>query len=139
MRQAFEIKTASDPRFLSVIRAAAGQIAQVAGFESNQIDQIKLAIDEVCTNIIRHTYKEDFDQEILLRFFLLENGLEICIQDFGEKIDPRVLQSRRKVHAQPGGLGLSLIQSVMDEIEFGLPTAVGNKCRLLKRKVNRET
>ena len=138
MKQAVEIRTASDPRWLSVIRAAAGQIARVVGFESNQIDQIKLAIDEVCTNIIRHTYKEDFNQEILLDFVLLENGLEINIQDFGEKIDPRFLRSRRKHQSQPGGLGLSLILSVMDEIEFGLPTTVGNKCRLVKRKSNPE-
>jgi serine/threonine-protein kinase RsbW len=138
VKQAIEIRIASDPRWLSVIRAAAGQIAQVAGFESHQIDQIKLAIDEVCTNIIRHTYKDDFDQEILLDFFLSEKGLEINVQDFGERIDPRFLRSRRKISSQPGGLGLALIQSVMDEIEFGLPTAVGNKCRLVKRKVSRE-
>ena len=132
MEQAFEIRTPSDPRLLSVIRAATAQMALVAGFEPKQIEQIKLAVDEVCTNIIRHTYKADPHQEIVLVFNLSKTGLEISIQDFGEKLDPRVLQKRKSRGPQPGGLGLSLIESAIDKIEFGLPTAVGNKCRLVK-------
>lgn len=139
MERAFEIRTLSDPQLLSVIRAATGQMAMVAGFESKQVEQIRLAVDEVCTNIIRHTYKGDPNQEMILVFSLFENRLEINIQDFGKKVNPRVLQKPRTRYCKPGGLGLSLIRSVIDEIEFGLPTAVGNKYRLVKYKENKET
>lgn len=138
MERAFEIRTLSDPRLLSVIRAATGQIALVAGFESKQIEQIKLAVDEICTNIIRHTYKTDPNQEMILDFTLLEMGLEIHIQDFGKKLDPRVLQRPRPCGSKPGGLGLSLIRSAIDEIEFGVPTPVGNRYRLVKYKEKKE-
>jgi len=134
MERAFEIRTLSDPRLLSVIRAATAQMAQVAGFEPKKIEQIKLAVDEVCTNIIRHTYKADPNKELILVFSLSEKGLEIDIQDFGEKLDPSVLQKPRTRRFKPGGLGLSLITSMIDEIEFSLPTSVGNKCRLVKYK-----
>ena len=138
MERAFEIRSLSDPRLLSVIRAATAQIALVAGFEPKQIEQIKLAVDEVCTNIIRHTYNADPHQEMILAFTLFEKSLEIDIQDFGEKVDPRVLQKPRPPRCKPGGLGLSLIESVIDKIEFGLPTAVGNKYRLIKYKGKKE-
>jgi anti-sigma regulatory factor (Ser/Thr protein kinase) len=134
MDHAFEIRTLSDPRLLSVIRAATGQIALVAGLESKQIDQVKLAVDELCTNIIRHTYKGDPYQDIILIFSLSETGLEILIQDFGKKVDPRVYQRPRTRSGEPGGLGLSIIRSMIDEIEFGLPTTSGNRYRLVKYK-----
>jgi anti-sigma regulatory factor (Ser/Thr protein kinase) len=138
MEGVFEIKALSDPQLLSVIRATTGQIASIAGFKSRQIEQIKLAVDEVCTNIIRHTYKGDPNQEIILVFTLSKTGLEIRIQDFGEKVDPQTWQSPKTRRRRPGGLGLSLIRSAMDEIEFGLPTTTGNTCRLAKHKQNEE-
>ena len=138
MERAFEIRTLSDPRLLSVIRAATGQIALVAGFESKQIEQIKLAVDEICTNIIRHTYQADPTQEMVLVFTFSERGLEIQIQDFGEKVDPHVLQEPRTHGSKPGGLGLSLVRSVIDEVELGVPTTVGNRFRLVKYRVHKE-
>jgi serine/threonine-protein kinase RsbW len=139
VERAFEIRTLSDPRLLSVIRAVTGQIAHVAGFSSKQIEQIKLAVDEICTNIIRHTYKGDPLQEMVLLYGLSEKGLEIHIQDFGKKVDPRLLQNPRPSSPKPGGLGLSLIRSAVDEIELVAPTAVGNKYRLVKYKTHKET
>jgi len=139
MEGTFEIRALSDPQLLSVIRATAGQIALVAGFQSAEVEQIKLAVDEVCTNIIRHTYRGDPNQEIVLLFSLFEKSLEIRIRDFGKKIDPRVLKNPTNRRHRRGGLGLSLIRSAMDEIEFGVPTPVGNTCRLVKLKAKGET
>lgn len=132
MKRTFEIRTLSEPRLLSVIRATTGQIALVAGFESKQVEHLKLAVDEVCTNIIRHTYKADPNQEMILVFTLFDNGLKVDIQDFGKKVDPRAFHQRSEHRAKPGGLGLCLIESMVDNIEFGLPVPVGNKCRLIK-------
>jgi anti-sigma regulatory factor (Ser/Thr protein kinase) len=138
MEGIFEIRVLSDPQLLSVVRATTGQIAAVAGFESGVVEQIKLAVDEICANIIRHTYKGDHNQEVILNFNILEKALEIKIQDFGEKVDPSFLHSPSTPRVTPGGLGLSLIRSVMDEIEFGLPTPVGNTCRLIKHRRSEE-
>jgi anti-sigma regulatory factor (Ser/Thr protein kinase) len=138
MKRTFEIRTLSDPRLLSVIRAATGQMALVAGFESKQVEHLKLAIDEVCTNIIRHTYNADPRQELILVFTLLDKGLKVDIQDFGERVDPRIFQQRSEHGTKPGGLGLCLIESMVDNIEFGLPAPVGNKCRLIKYRDTKE-
>lgn len=138
MEGTFEIRALSDPQLLSVIRAATGQMAIVTGFESKQIEQIKLAVDEVCTNIIRHTYEGDPSKEMIIVFTLFEESLEIKIQDFGKKVDPRVLQKTTTRPNSPGGLGLSLVRSAMDEIEFDAPSTVGNTCRLVKHKGGKE-
>ncbi|MBW2056749.1 MAG: ATP-binding protein [Deltaproteobacteria bacterium] len=138
MNGIFEIRTLSDPRLLSAVRSATGRIALVAGFESKQIEQIKLAVDEICTNIIRHTYRADPGQEMILDYRLIENGLEIHIQDFGQKVDPRLLERPRPSGLKPGGLGLSLVRSALDEFEFGLPSPVGNRYRLVKYRGDEE-
>jgi len=127
-----EIRTLSDPRLLSVIRATTGQMALIAGFESQQVEHLKLAVDEICTNIIRHTYKAEPDQKMVLVFTLLDNGIKVDIQDFGKKVDPHIFRMRSTPPSKPGGLGLFLIESMVDDIEFGLPTPDGNKCRLIK-------
>jgi len=127
-----EIRTLSDPRLLSVIRATTGQMALIAGFESQQVEHLKLAVDEICTNIIRHTYKADPGQEMIVMFTLLDNGIKVDIQDFGKKVDPHIFRMPSTPRSKPGGLGLFLIESMVDDIEFGLPTPVGNKCRLIK-------
>jgi serine/threonine-protein kinase RsbW len=139
MERAFEIRTLSDARFLSVVRATTGQIAQVIGFGSREVEQIKLAVDEICANIIRHTYKGDPNQEIILAFTPFEKGLEIHIQDFGKKVDPRVLERPKTRRSKPGGFGLFLIRSVIDKIELGASTTLGNTYRLVKYKQVRET
>jgi len=131
-KRTLEIRTLSDPRLLSVIRATTGQMALIAGFESQQVEHLKLAVDEVCTNIIRHTYKAEPDQKMVLVFTLLDNGIKVDIQDFGKKVDPHIFRMRSTPRSKPGGLGLFLIESMVDDIEFGLPTPVGNKCRLIK-------
>lgn len=133
-KRTLQLRTLSDPRLLSVIRATTGQMALIAGFESKQAEHLKLAVDEVCANIIRHTYKADPGQEMVLAFTLLDDGLKVDIQDFGAKVDPQTFRLRSTPRSKPGGLGLFLVESMVDRIEFGLPTLVGNKCRLVKYK-----
>jgi serine/threonine-protein kinase RsbW len=111
--------------------------ARRAHLEEQDAYQCKLAVDEACSNIIRHAYGGDstgvFD--VLIR---IDDGVcEIQLTDYGEPYDPQDIPSPTMGNtieeAQPGGLGLYLIRSVMDEVSY-TPGLQGNQLVMVKRR-----
>ncbi|MEL6822570.1 MAG: ATP-binding protein, partial [Calditrichota bacterium] len=95
-------------------------------------NEMILAVDEAVANIIRHAYKGADDKPINVFCDVHEDRLQIVLQDFGEEVDTNVVKSRDLDDVRPGGLGVHLIQSVMDEMEFSYSKEEGNKLRLVK-------
>ena len=48
----FQMKMASDPRLLAVVRGTVAQLTEALGFESSQCRKITLAVDEALSNVI---------------------------------------------------------------------------------------
>ncbi len=130
--ETFQIEVSSSPRLLQVVRAVVGQYGRLLDFSEEETHRLKAAVDEACANIIRHSYGGDPGQRIVITFTLSDARLEILLRDFGRKPDPARLQSRETDPSQPGGLGLALIRSVMDEVEFDLSQDEGTTLRLVK-------
>jgi len=127
----FQIKMASDPRLLSVVRGTISELAAVCGFEAEQCRCITLAVDEALSNVIRHAYKNHCDREIELNCRVLDDCLELTFVDSGEPAD------LSRVCAQPldevalGGRGTQLIREIMDEVSYERPEG-RNRLRLKK-------
>jgi len=51
-----EISIPAKPEFLKIIRAAVSSICQVMGFCDEDLNNVILAVDESCSNIIKHAY-----------------------------------------------------------------------------------
>ena len=58
-RQKFSIRFPSKTDNLEVIREFINSVAQKGGFDEEISDQIALAVDEACTNVIKHAHKYD--------------------------------------------------------------------------------
>lgn len=112
----FELKMASDPRLLSVVRSTVLEFAAVWGFEDDQRRGIMIAVDEALSNLIQHAYKNRCDREIELSCQAHDDSLEFTFTDRGEAPD------LSKVCGQPldeialRGRGTHLIQQIMDEV-----------------------
>ena len=129
----------SNPKWLSVARAAVERLAEVLGFPVEQCRSITRAVDEALTNIVRHSYSNRFDQPIAMYFRRaqrrhdgqVQQGLEILLCDRGPAVDPSQFQGRPLKEIRPGGLGLHFIRQAMDTVEFTRkgPT---NRLRLVK-------
>ena len=130
--ETFQIEVTSSPRLLQVVRAAVGQYGRLLDFPEEETHRLKTAVDEAITNIIRHSYGGEAGQRIVVTFVLSDAGLEIQLRDFGRKPDPARLKPREADLSRPGGLGLPLIRSVMDEVEFDLSPERGTILRLVK-------
>jgi len=133
----------SQPRLLAPARALVGSFANRLGFNEIQCGQISLAIDEAICNIINHGYDRRPDGEILVRIWALgddtaENngeaaGLHIVIEDRARQVDPEKIRSRDLDDVRPGGLGVYIIQEIMDEVQYEKRSGGGMRLSMTKR------
>ncbi|MDH3267420.1 MAG: ATP-binding protein [Ignavibacteria bacterium] len=117
-----ELRVKSKTENLSEIRDFVSANALKAGIQNATIDNIILAVDEACTNIIKHAYKLSPQGEIIIRIDYDEEKFTITIIDYGKSFEPdRVprpdLQKYYREH-KVGGLGMYLMKSLMDDVEY---------------------
>jgi len=118
---------------LRVLRAAMQQMCGLAGFAKLDCSKITLAVDEACSNVIRHAYMNRPGQPIIVTCRIGETHLEITVQDYGEPVDINRIKPRPLDEIRPGGLGVYIIRSVMDEVSYSNLPDIGN--RLVMRKI----
>ncbi|MDZ7722515.1 MAG: ATP-binding protein [candidate division KSB1 bacterium] len=132
MKKHVEIQFASDPALLCIVRAAVGQMCHVAGFNKRTCSKIVLALDEACSNIIRHAYHQETNHTIRLVSGIDDEKIEFTLLDTGTPIDVAKIKSRQLDEIRPGGLGVYLIKSVMDFTEWSFAEKSGNKLYMYK-------
>ncbi|MFH0880459.1 MAG: ATP-binding protein, partial [Lentisphaerota bacterium] len=52
----FGLKVPGETHSLSLIRLVMTHLAEMAGFQEEDIGKIEIAVDEACTNVIEHAY-----------------------------------------------------------------------------------
>jgi anti-sigma regulatory factor (Ser/Thr protein kinase) len=112
------VRLPSDPKYLPLLRAVVDQGAALAGITSLDRDRVLLALTEAVTNVIRHVYKDRPDQPIELSVRATPGSLSLELTDFGRFVDPAKICSRPLDEVRPGGLGVHLIRSTMDVVEY---------------------
>jgi anti-sigma regulatory factor (Ser/Thr protein kinase) len=131
------VKIPSETSHLALVRDLTKKMAEMAGFPPATADRLALAVDEATTNVIEHAYKGAADQEIELRFE--DRGAEFRVEliDTGEMVDPRSVPrvdiERFVTERRTGGLGMHLMEKIMDSVTFRR-SARRNVCLLVKRK-----
>jgi serine/threonine-protein kinase RsbW len=117
-----ELTVKSITNNLSIIRDFVYNAATGIGFPSDVIDNIILAVDEACTNIIKHAYKSYPEGEITVKLRYADKKFTIVIMDHGVPFKPETvpdpdLQTYYRQH-RVGGLGMYLMKSLMDEVKY---------------------
>ena len=133
-----EIKLAADPACLCIVRSAVRKAAQNAGLTERDVDAVILALEEAMANAIRHSYGGACRQPIIVTINSQEEGqdkrarLEIMVRDFGRQVNPKEIKGRNLDDVRPGGLGVHIIRSTMDEVEYSCPADGGMQVRMVK-------
>ena len=133
-----KISIVSSPSILPVIRPAVDKLCRLVGFDETCAGGIVLAVDEALANIIEHAYDGRQDQPIEVTLTPrmtagVATGLEVGLRDFGRVVDPCVIRGRPLEDVRPGGLGVHIMRSCMDEVEYIHPQEGGTLLRMGKR------
>jgi serine/threonine-protein kinase RsbW len=126
------ITVPSDPKYLCVIRDVTVRLGTLNGMDEAVTEQIKLAVDEACSNVIKHAYLGDPGQKIKVEYRITPGVYEVIIEDNGRKADPDLIKGRRLDEVRPGGLGIHFIRRVFDVFEFDEGRKRGNRLRLVR-------
>ncbi len=111
----------SQPRYLSGVRTTMSAVSNRLGFSCIDSSQIALAVDEAIANVIRHGYNQCGEERIWISIWPIESpecGIRILIEDEAQKVDPACIQSRELDEVRPGGLGVHIIQEIMDTVVY---------------------
>ena len=96
------------------------------------IFHITLSLEEAITNIIRHAYDGDETKEIIATCELDSEKVIIRLRDFGRQVDRAQIRSRELDDYRPGGLGVRLMQDLMDGVEYNTNFDIGTELTLVK-------
>ncbi len=137
--QKHELKVPADMRYLADLREFVVRIGKQNGFDDKVISSLKLATDEAATNIIRHSYRDMPGKGyVTIRAIIKSNSLVIVLIDQGKTFDPRNAKAPNMKEyvkiGKKGGLGIFMIQKMMDEIDYHVTTE-GNELRLTKYRL----
>lgn len=128
----------SNPAHISVVRMAVEAFGDRHGFSRAQADQIGLAVNEALANVIEHAYDGDTTRDIVISMGLIELGpaartaMKVVVRDFGRQVDPACIKSRELDEIRPGGLGVHIIKTVMDDVAYRCVPEGGMELTMIK-------
>ncbi len=122
MSQRFQITRAAELESLKIFREFITENCSKFNVPDDVVLDLKLAVDEACTNIITHGYQGMDPGSVILSFWVEPERILVQITDFGHAFEPEeapmpdleaALEDR-----ELGGLGLFLIYQTMDDIDY---------------------
>ena len=127
----------AEAKYLVQIRDFTTKYAKRNRFSRKEMNELKISIDEICSNIVRYAYEGMERGDIQVRIQRRKNLISINIIDTGVEFDPlaieapdldRYIQERRR-----GGMGFHLVKKFNDEVLY---ERVGNQNVItIRRKI----
>jgi len=125
----------SEASALAVVRAAVRAVADDGTrvrLEPREIDEVQVALQEACTNAIRHAHKSLPHLRFKVELCRMDDALVVRVRDSGEPFDLDAKVAPPPEALQEGGYGIRIMKSWMDEVSVVREDG-GNVLRLLRR------
>ena len=104
---------------VAVVRHVLGAFAEAVGLPARVRDDMRLAVTEACTNVVRHAYGAgDGAIDVVMR--PEPDALEVIVSDHGRGIG-------RSPDTAGAGLGLRLIAALTDSLEIAASEGAGSR------------
>lgn len=125
----------SSTKHLAEVRDFVASHARELGLPEKDISEIRLAVDEAYTNIIKHAYKNKPSHPVNVTIGNDDKELWISITDEGEGFNPDEYQApdilKKIKNKQRGGMGVFLIRKLMDRVQYNRKGSV-NEITMIK-------
>ena len=135
----FSIPCMSD--YVGVVRLAVSGLATRMNFSIEEIEDIKIAVSEACTNSVQYAFDKPENERVFISFNLFKDKLEIIIKDNGKgfevnKLEKTPIDERRLEDIDESvprlGLGITFIKSLMDETNITSEPGKGTTIQMAK-------
>ena len=116
----------SSPEYVLLARLVVAQVGRLAGFGPEEVYDLKLAVTEAATNVIRHAAVKHYEVE----YRVLPRAVEITVIDSGGGFN--VADLTRAPDGQ-GGFGLAVIRDLVDELMLDSTKGGGTRLKMIRR------
>jgi serine/threonine-protein kinase RsbW len=127
---------------VAAFRTFVEEACRRAGADESVCFELKLAVDEACSNLVVHGYEGREPGPIAVAFALDGDEIVITITDRAPPFHPDDAPTPRldvpATERRPGGLGWHLIKKIADRIEYESDTENGNRLTMVKKFVPRQ-
>lgn len=107
------------PEYITLSRLALSGLSRVRPLAEETLADLKLALTEACSNSVRHAYG-DGEGHVEISFELRDDRLIVEVADDGTGFEPQTAgRNGDDAELAEGGLGIAIIRSIADEVEFG--------------------
>jgi anti-sigma regulatory factor (Ser/Thr protein kinase) len=104
---------------IAVVRHVLGALADALGLAPSVVADMRLAVTEACTNVVRHAYAEG------------DGAIEVVVRPDGDALKVIVSDAGRGLGPSPDtsgpGLGLPLIAALADSMEIERTGGAGSR------------
>jgi serine/threonine-protein kinase RsbW len=110
-------------------------LAKFIGFSADRVDDLKTAVSEACMNAIEHGNRLRPDARVLVTMNFEDDAFTVSVTDEGAGIPelPKKPDIEQKIEEKetPRGLGIYLMQQLVDQVEFNEMTDTGHVVRMV--------
>lgn len=127
------VAIAADPKLLAAVRSLVRCYVGGLGYPEARTDEVVLAVDEACTNAIRHACCGNKERKLHLTLGTTRAWLEVELRDGGRPAPTDAIRrgkARKPAGPEsltPGGLGIGLMCDIFDEVQFNPGRTRGNR------------
>jgi len=119
------------------VQEAVHDVCERCGMEDETRYDVELCVVEAATNVIRHAYKGRSGETVSVKISADDEQIVIEVADRGELgflcVRPITVQVSDITSLPEGGMGLAIIQSLMDEVSYG-SSKDGRNIFLMKKR-----
>lgn len=119
-----QIRLPARPANVAVVRHAVAGLAEQLGMDEPSIGDLKTVVTEACMNVVVHAYG-DGEGPLEIEAFPEDEGLTVCVRDFGDGIRPRPDVERPSLR-----IGLTLIAALSSSFEIAGGLGRGTEVRM---------
>lgn len=137
IEKTFTLQVPSSTENLALIREFVTTVGAQAGLAETEVAKLELAVDEACANVIEHAYGHDATKEVTVSANFDGDSITFVIEDVGKGFDPAQIKQEELesliAKRKDGGLGMRLIKTLMDEVQYEIGPGQKNELRMTKR------
>ena len=123
------LRIPSRSEYALIARLVVSQVGQAAGFGAEDVYDLKLAVTEAVTNVIRHAAVDSFEIE----YRASPEVVEVTVTDGGGGFEA---DEPMPAPGHEGGFGLAVIRSLVDEVVLDSVSGGGTRLRMVRRAAN---